>query len=1000
MYHTMIFRDCSAPIFGTDPRYLMVIFQTKMKSKTRLALLTLAALFGFMAHGQERDKGKIAEMVRAFKQDIRGPYRDLRWFCTDGSLRPPKDPCPEEIGPGKQHARYKEEVIALGKDNHLFFGQILAATEPMEFWDSAHGHSRLKQYQIGKYLEGVDDGWILRKAQYYRGAIQSEDEAAWGRAFYQWLLAKPGILESDYFLIRQSVKDIPHSGDDNLSQRMRSQSKILSDLYPPFMDLRVKIHGQPEPGDRERVLRFRQLHLTDMSQEAIKEMDALVQTLADFYKTTSLETWLADKTHWQKGPADDLIHSYAQALDASDSLADRVRLGSEFLFDLRERMLEESRPLARLELLDLSLRLEELVFKDAPLWQTMTLEEELDKICHLGMAAAGSGYLEIWEWRELLGILGQERTESMSLASLNEMLESARAAVEWSAAMVKARYNEVVAEYAAFEPLANGFTDDRIRGSIALHLGNSVGRLGKFLSATSGLTNQVMDIPGQSSIRGLNPGYAMGELVVIGGTSEDIEVSPDKIYLFQRSPSDLKPVGGIATVAEGNLVSHVQLLARNLGIPNAALSDDNLRNLQQFDGQQVFYAVSNKGNVIMKPASEMTAEEKALFEKSVRREERITVPVDKIRLDENRVLDMREVDASDSGILCGPKAANLGQLKKMFPEKVVEGLVIPFGIFRDHMDLPMPGQAGSYWEFLSALFDQAEAMRSKGIPAAEVENYQLRELQVLRDAIQKIELKPDFVASLEERFQQVLGKPMGEIPVFLRSDTNMEDLKDFTGAGLNLTLFNVADRQKILDGIKQVWASPYTERSFKWRQRYLRNPENVFPSILVIPSVDVDCSGVLITRGINAGTERDLTLAFSRGAGGAVDGQAAETYLLAENGGYRLLAPAREPYHNRLPEAGGTAKQASGFQERILSTGQLNQVRDLAARIRSILPEQTGSDYTGPYDVELGFTGDKLWLFQIRPFVENKKAQSSKYLESISPKTDGSRTLSLSIPLP
>ena len=77
----------------------------------------------------------------------------------------------------------------------------------------------------------------------------------------------------------------------------------------------------------------------------------------------------------------------------------------------------------------------------------------------------------------------------------------------------------------------------------------------------------------------------------------------------------------------------------------------------------------------------------------------------------------------------------------------------------------------------------------------------------------------------------------------------MEDLKDFTGAGLNLTLFNVVDYETIIQGIRDVWASPYTERSYKWRQQYLLNPENVFPSILIIPSVDVDYSGVMVTRG-------------------------------------------------------------------------------------------------------------------------------------------------------
>ena len=157
------------------------------------------------------------------------------------------------------------------------------------------------------------------------------------------------------------------------------------------------------------------------------------------------------------------------------------------------------------------------------------------------------------------------------------------------------------------------------------------------------------------------------------------------------------------TVSEGNLVSHVQLLARNLGIPNAALSDQNLNELKGCNGEKVFYAVTDKGNVVLKQESQMTAEEKALFQKATRNTNKITVPVDQIRLDVNKVLNMSEVNAKDSGKLCGPKAANLGQLKELFPEQVVEGLVIPFGIFKDHMNQPMPGTSKSYWEYLNSV---------------------------------------------------------------------------------------------------------------------------------------------------------------------------------------------------------------------------------------------------------------------------------------------------------
>jgi len=49
----------------------------------------------------------------------------------------------------------------------------------------------------------------------------------------------------------------------------------------------------------------------------------------------------------------------------------------------------------------------------------------------------------------------------------------------------------------------------------------------------------------------------------------------------------------------------------------------------------------------------------------------------------------------------------------------------------------------------------------------------------------------------------------------------------------------------------------------------------------------------------------------------------------------------------------------------------------------------------GPYDVELGFQNNKLWLFQVRPFVENKNAASALYLESITPVIDGKKQISL-----
>ncbi|WP_165748129.1 PEP/pyruvate-binding domain-containing protein [Cellulophaga sp. Z1A5H] len=963
-----------------------------MKTKSFFTFLLAISTASICAQALSNEA--ITTQISTYKNDIRGPYKDIRWFCTDGSIRQPKDPCPENIGPGVQHARYKDAIIALGKSNHIYLGQILAYTEAKEFWDTENNHSRLKQYQLDKYLRTIDEGWILQKGQFYRGSIQSEDEQAWGIEFYKWLLADKERVAKNYFLIRQSLKDIPHAGDDNTSQLMRSQSKVISDAFEPFMDLRVKIHSQPEYVDIQKVKDFKQKNAAKLTTSLNKQLDALVSTMQEFYKPIDATAFLENASLVRKTSIGEKIAAYATT-SATDSPKSILINSSDLLLELRTAILNETNPEIKLQLLDISLKVEAILFKNAPKWEPTTINTLLEKICYLGMATAGAGYTETWEWEQLMGPLSKYEAEKMTLGELTAVLENARREVEWSAAMVKATYQDIVTEYTSFEPKAYGFIDDKIRGSIALYLGKAVGDLGDFIAKESSLSNKVLNIQNQSTFRGLNPGYAYGELVVVDGSPDEIEVASDKIYIFQRPPADLKPVAGIGTVAEGNMVSHVQLLARNLGIPNTALSDENLKDLLAYNGQKVFFAVSNKGNVILKLEKDMSADELALFMKKERKEEKIAVPVANIRLDETAILNMRNVDAEDSGKLCGPKAANLGQLKKMFPDNVVEGLVIPFGIFREHMDQAMPGQAVSYWKFLNNMFAEADKMRANNSIEKEVENYQLIQLETLRAAIKIMPLKDSFTSSLEKEFATVFGKDLGAVPVFLRSDTNMEDLKDFTGAGLNLTIFNAVAKEKIIAGIKDVWASPYTERSFKWRQKYLLNPENVFPSILVIPSVDVDYSGVLITKGLSSGNEKDLTIAFSRGAGGAVDGQSAETYLIKNSGGYELLAPAREAYHNTLPVTGGTGKKLATFEKSVLNEQNIEEIRALSETIRKRMPLETKSDYEGAYDVELGFKDQKLWLFQIRPFVENKKALSSAYLESITPKINTNKEIVL-----
>ncbi len=930
----------------------------------------------------------IAKLVSTYKSEAKGPYRDIRWFCIDGSTVAPQERCPE---PGVQRARYRDEVIALGASNHVYLGQILSTTAIADFWDVENQGARMKPYQMEQFLRANDNGWINRKAQFYRGAYQIEDEEAWGVSFLNWTLEDRQRAAQYFFLIRQVAKDIPHATESNVALEVRAISKDLSDQLSGFMDLRVKLHGQPDVGDIALVQAYQRKNEHKLSKDQNEQFAKLLEQMEVLYKPVDINdfkgylkklpnTWALNKT------MKEMIDEYPSEKDPNK----RAALLAATALSIRQEINLSMKSSIRLSLMDASNRLEVLLNREASEWKPKTLSGQLDKIYTLTKASAGFGYLEMWEWEQLNGSLGITNQSQLTLLELNTYSENARRSVEWGAGMVRSHYQDVVKTFGGFEPLANGFIDDKVRASVLLQLGGAVSVLGDFFSEQAGFANNLMGIAGQSAARGLNPGYAMGELVVTNQSPEEVEVSSSKIYVFNRPPADLKPVAGIATVTEGNMVSHVQLLARNLGIPNAVLSAENLANLLPYSGTTVFYAVSNRGTVIIKPSSEMVNMEKALFSKKERSEEKITIPVELMTLDNPKILNLRDVNATSSGKVCGPKAANLGQLKQMFPDHVVEGLVIPFSIFKSHFEQPMPQKAMSYWAFLNATFQTADQMTNADSTEQAIEEYVLSQLGILQDAIKNMPLQESFKAELKSLFKSTFGKELGSVPVFIRSDTNMEDLKDFTGAGLNLTLFNVLSMDKILKGIKDVWASPYSERSYKWRQKYLLNPENVFPSILIIPSVNADCSGVLITKGVSTGSAEDNTVAFNRGVGGAVEGQSSETWLLKRDQENLLLSPAREPEFMSIPATGGVLKLHTDFDEQILTSSRLKELRSMSTSLNT---ELGTIGMQGPYDVELGFVGDKIWLFQVRPFVENKRAASSEYLRSITPNLENDKII-------
>jgi hypothetical protein len=232
--------------------------------------------------------------------------------------------------------------------------------------------------------------------------------------------------------------------------------------------------------------------------------------------------------------------------------------------------------------------------------------------------------------------------------------------------------------------------------------------------------------------------------------------------------------------------------------------------------------------------------------------------------------------------------------------------------------------------------------------------------------------------------QKAFG-PDGSYGVFVRSDTNVEDLPGFSGAGLNLTVMNVVGFDRVAEAIRQVWASPFADRAYQWRQSLMEEPEHVYASILLLKSVPSEKSGVMVTADIESGRPGRLSVAVSEGVGGAVSGQTAEELRVDPAGRkVRLLAQATEPLKSVLHREGGVARVPASGTDAVLSEAEIGRLIDLA----TVLPQRfplirDGQGRPTPADVEFGFVQGRLVLFQVRPFLESARARQNLFLNHL-----------------
>ncbi|MGB5245985.1 MAG: PEP/pyruvate-binding domain-containing protein [Woeseia sp.] len=899
----------------------------------------------------------------------RGPYSRIRWFCNDGTVQAPVAYACTERGGGRQHGEYsaaRQRLAELGWS----VGTVFAALSFDELFDADPRHVRLRELPLERYLIDIDDGWVLRRAQGYRGRVQIEDEEAAGRELLQQVLQAEDWSHGNFLLVREAARVIPHGNDTDLARTVRRAAIELAELEPSAERWRAEIHGTPGKDISQRLRRWtaRQKDV-DVVRVATQLADDLDQLYGPAGVASRVRNALAAMQRSEAG------RQWRNRVNAALELPAQQQIPAlcSAVADGRETVFGQLGAAGKLALLDAMQEIETSVqtaYTGSITEARPTRAEFFELSSALLDCTYGSGLLSARERSMLKAGLSVDANGSLPFADYRRAIARLKRAPGWALGTVRYTFAEPLIRYTALDPRAARFSDDVLRGSPLWMLGSVLKTLSQDVDQLSGSVVEIAGTPVSTALA-LNTGIAVGTLRIFA-TIEEMEhatLNAKDIVALPETIAELSPVAGILTLGEGNALSHVQLLARNFGIPNIAIDFPTIDLLKPLEGQEVLLVVDSAGNVVLRSVDDEVREAlRARTNETAVANEKIKVPLPK--LGETDVLPLAKVGRKLSGKVVGPKAANLGELNRLFPGRVAPAIAIPFGIYARHL------QANGLDQRIAAAFaGRADGSLDEAAFDAEIAN--------VRTAIAGLTIQDDTREQLVDMMQDLFGDP-GTYGVFVRSDTNVEDLPQFTGAGLNETVPNVVGLEAQLTAVPRVWSSVLSPRALAWRSSVLANPERIYASVLLMKSVPSTKSGVLVTRNVFDRNVPGMTASAAWGVGGAVAGEAAESIVILDES-IELISDAKSPYQRNVTTTSGVGWLPADAGT-VLQPAEIEQLRALAEEVNAKYePALDENGVPRPWDIEFGFVEGELTLFQIRPLVEKASRNADALLRRLQP---------------
>ena len=450
------------------------------------------------------------------------------------------------------------------------------------------------------------------------------------------------------------------------------------------------------------------------------------------------------------------------------------------------------------------------------------------------------------------------------------------------------------------------------------------------------------DIAKEQAYQALNIAKGIGRIHIIDKLDDHVEIGFNEILVLDEVPVQLPPVAGIITSKPSTPLSHINLLAKGWGIPNAYIK--NAKELfKQYDTWWVTFE-TNRDNYSVK-----RADLNQLHEYQRRLKERLDVVKPRFDLSETRLLSLAQQRKTLS-IAFGGKSANLGEVMHAnLPGIIVPGgFTIPFYYYDEFI------KRNNLDDEIFALLNDQKFVHD---PA-----YRRGRLETLREHIQKAEFDPELKKEVLDRVaREFTGKGL-----FVRSSSNSEDLPNFSGAGLYTTVPNVRGDKELIEAIKTVWASLWNFEAYEFRERANIDHSKIFMAVLLQEGINSESSGVMIsTDPFDKENVGAIYISAKRGLGiKVVEGQriAEQIIFRPRTNAVQVLTRSAEDSLLTFDEHGGV-KEVPIIGDRVVLTDEvIRRLVRAAAEIKRVFGSRD-------QDIEWAYMKGQIFIVQSRPYI-------------------------------